>query len=412
MKKVLCVIMVLLLVCSCSSNSTSTTDTIADGDLSSQTLKIGIFHESAAANNRLQTEVIQMFVDKWNNEGTLYGAKTELIEYDNTSNGAQDTEVSIKCAQKLINSDHVQVIIPGALSNITQATGAIINDYEVLDIGLGLSSTWMQQGWDYVYRAALCNDNQIPSITATMNSLNQKTVSLLYMNTDNCLTFRDSLKADCEKNGINVIHEDMINSDGTYVTGGITGQVTNSINSNADCVFITAMGNCFGTIIKQLRQQGYKGMIYIGQVLSAVEVESIGNEEVNGVIMCSPYVMYDKVEDCSDEFVKNVLQEYYDKYNKMPIDDQVYKTWDAMLLVENAVLTAKSVDPKDLQNAISSLKFEGCAGTMDFTQGTNECYFGARAWVYTGQGSAGAPTHLEDWLQSDLSTKINITVEK
>lgn len=409
MKKLLSIVVILLFVCSCSANNSSAVGTSKEGDLSGQSLKIGIFHESAAANNRLQTEVIKLFVDKWNKENTFYGADVSCIEYDNTNNGAQDTEMSIKCAQKLINSDHVQIIIPGALSNITQATGALINDSEVLDIGLGLSPTWMQQGWEYVYRTALCNDNQMPSITNTMLSLNQKNVSILYMNTDNCLTFRDSLKENCEKTGIKVVHEDMLNSDGTYITGGITGQVTNAVNSKPDCIFITAMGNCFGTIIKQLRQQGYKGMIYIGQVLSAVEVESIGKEEVNGVIMCSPYVMYDNLEECSDEFIKDVLQQYYDKYGTMPVDDQVYKTWDAMLLIENAVVAAKSVNPKAIKAAIPSLKFQGCGGEMDFTKGTNECYFGARAWVYTGNGSSGAPVLLEDWLQSDLANSVVIT---
>lgn len=380
-------------------------------DLSGQTLKIGIFHETAANNNILQTRVLQLFAEKWNEEGTLYGAKAEIVEYDNTNNGAQDTEMSIKCANKLINSDHVQVIVPGALSNITQATGGIMNDAKVLCIGTGLSPTWMQQGWDFVYRSALCNDNQIPSITNTMTSLNQKTVSLLYMNTDNCLTFRDSLKEQCAAVGIDIVADEMLLSDGTYITGGITGQVTSAINANPDCVFISSMGNCFGSIIKQLRQQGYKGMIYIGQILSAAEVESIGDEEVNGVIMCSPYVMYNAVEDCTDPFVKDVLQKYYNKYGEMPVDDQIYKTWDAMLLVENAVLAANSIDPEAIQAAISSLKIQGTAGTMDFTTGTNECYFGAQPWVYTGQGSAGAPVHLDEWLANDLSQSVNITAQ-
>ena len=80
-----------------------------------------------------------------------------------------------------------------------------------------------------------------------------------------------------------------------------------------------------------------------------------------------------------------------------------------MLVIENAVLASKSIDPKEMQAAISSLVLEGTAGTMDFTTGSNECYFGARAWVYTGQGAAGAPVVLEDWLESDLAEKVVIT---
>ena len=236
-----------------------------------------------------------------------------------------------------------------------------------------------------------------------MKSLNQQNIAILYENTDNCLTFLSSIKAAAATDGLNVVAEEMLASAGGT---GITGQVTSVINSNPDAVFITAMGGGFGTAIKQLRQSGYKGMIYIGQILTASEVDSIGAEEVNGVIMCSPYVSYSKVEDCQNEYIKACLQEFYDKYGYCPIDDQFYKMWDAMLLIEKAVIAAGSTDPVEIQKAISTLKIEGTAGTMDFTTGSNECYFTARAWVYT---VGGDPVALEDWMNSDEAGKVVIT---
>ena len=381
-------------------------DANGNPDLSGKTLKIGLVSSLADATGRLHQDVINLFIEKWNTEGTLYGANVELVAYDNLNNGAQDTEMSIKSVQKLISSDKVQVIIPGQLSNIIQSVGDIINSAEVLGLGLGLSATWMEQGWDYMYRPALNNNYQVPSVTATMKSLNQQNIAILYENTDNCLTFRDSLKEAAVNDGVNVVSEEMLASGGGT---GITGQVTNAINSNPDAIFITAMGGNFGTVIKQLRQSGYKGMIYIGQILVTSEVDSIGDEEVNGVVMCSPYVSYENVEDCTNDYVKSCLQAFYDKYGYCPTDDQFYKMWDAMLVIENAVLASKSIDSKEMQAAISSLVIDGTAGTMDFTTGSNECYFGARAWVYTGQGAAGAPVVLEDWLESDLADKVVIT---
>lgn len=375
-------------------------------DLSNKTLTIGLVSSLSDSTGQLHQEVINLFIDKWNKEGTLYGANVKLVAYDNQNNGSQDTEMSIKCVQKLLNSDHAQIIIPGQLSNIIQAVGSLINEGEALGIGLGLAPTWMEQGWEYMYRPALNNNFQIPSVTATMKSLNQQNIALLYQNTDNCLTFRDSIKAAIENDGLTLVAEEML-ADGSGT--GITGQITSVINSNPDTVFITAMGGSFGTVVKQLRQSGYKGMIYIGQILTTTEVDSIGDEEVNGVIMCSPYVSYEKVDDCQNAFVKSCLQEFYDKYGYCPVDDQFYKMWDAMLLVQNAVLAAKSVDAADIQKAISGLKFEGTAGTMDFTKGSNECYYGARAWVYTGQGAGGAPVALEEWLDMDVADKVVIT---
>ena len=202
MKKILALLLAMVMVfsmvaCGSAAEEEIKYDENGNPDLSGQTLKIGYIGNMTDSDCEIQLNVIKLFMEKWNNEGTFYGAKVELVPYDNGNNGVQDTEMSIKSAQKLISSDKVQIIIPAQLSNIIQATGELINSAKVLDIGLGLSVTWMQQGWDYVYRSALCNDFQIPSITATMTELNQKNIALLYANTDNCLTFRDSLKTGC-----------------------------------------------------------------------------------------------------------------------------------------------------------------------------------------------------------------------
>lgn len=380
--------------------------TACQGGGAEKTLKIGLVSSLADSTGQLHQDVINLFIEKWNREGTFGDVKVELVAYDNLNNGAQDTEMSIKSVQKLINMDQAQIIIPGQLSNIIQAVGGLINDSETIGIGLGLSATWMEQGWEYIYRTALNNNYQVPSVTATMKSLNQKNIAILYENTDNCLTFRASVKTAAETDGLTIVSDEMLASAGGT---GITGQVTSVINSNPDAVFITAMGGNFGTAIKQLRQSGYKGMIYIGQILTATEVASIGSDEVNGVIMCSPYVSYSKVEDCKDEYIKACLQEFYDKYGYCPVDDQFYKMWDAMLMIEKAVLAANSVDPVEIQKAISNLKIEGTAGTMDFTKGSNECYYGARAWVYTVGGS---PLSLEDWLASDTASNVIVTNQK
>ena len=309
-----------LLACCFTAYAGTASAETESADLSGKTLTIGLVSSLADTTGRLHQDVINLFIDKWNSEGTLYGATVKLVAYDNLNNGAQDTEMSIKSVQKLINSDHAQVIIPGQLSNIIQAVGDLINESETVGIGLGLAPTWMEQGWEYIYRTALNNNYQVPSVTATMKSLNQHNIAILYQNTDNCLTFRDSIKAAIKNDGLTVVAEEMLSDGGGT---GITGQITSVINSNPDTVFITAMGGNFGTVIKQLRQSGYKGMIYIGQILTTTEVDSIGDAEVNGVIMCSPYVSYSNVEDCKNDDVKACLQEFYDKYVGINLDNLV-----------------------------------------------------------------------------------------
>lgn len=378
-------------------------------DFSNETFVVGYFGNLPDTGDcRIQRNVIKLFVDKWNNEKTFFGATVKYVEYDNANNGDQDTEMSIKDANKLISQDHANVIIPAQLSNIIQATGTLINDYEVLDIGLGLSTTWMNQGWDYVYRTALNNDFAIPSVVATIKNNNQTNVAFLYENTDNCLTYRASFMKNAEETGLNIIIDEMISSEGG---SGNNGQIAKTIAANPDCVFISGMGDHYPAFINLLRSQGYKGIIYIPQSLMATEAQAVQLEYLNGVSAFSMYLAYDNIEDCNDPFVKDVLQQYYDTYGEVAKSDMTYKIWDAMLLIENAVLEAQSLDPKVIQPAIKNLKFNGCGGVMDFTTGSNECYFDTRAWVYTGSNSAGGAMLFEDWLNSDYAKEINITAE-
>lgn len=411
MKKMLSKLVIFVLVAMLGLGSVA--NVMAEGenpDLSNEEFVIGYFGNLPDTGDcAIQRNVIRLFVDKWNEEGTLFGAKVKYVEYDNANNGAQDTEMSIKDAHKLISQDQADVIIPAQMSNIIQATGTLINDAEVLDIGLGLSTTWMNQGWEYVYRTALNNDFAIPSVPTTMKSMNQQRIALLYENTDNCLTYRESFKKAISDAGLELVVDEMVLSGGG---SGNNGQVAKVISENPDCVFISGMGGHYPAYINLLRSQGYAGMIYLPQGLMAgTETDAIQAEYINGVAAFSMYLAYDKIEDCADPFIRDVLQKFYDKYGYVPMSDMTYKIWDAMLLIENAVLEAKSVDPREIQPFIKNLKFQGCGGVMDFTTGSNECYFTTNAWVYTGSNSAGGAMMLQDWMASEYAENFQLTAK-
>jgi len=390
----------------CLSTEVCATAEDSNPDFTGETFVVGYFGNLPDTGDcQIQRNVIKLFVDKWNQEGTFFGATVKYVEYDNANNGDQDTEMSIKDANKLISQDHANVIIPAQLSNIIQATGNLINDAEVLDIGLGLSTTWMNQGWDYVYRSALNNDFAIPSVATTMKAAGQQRVALLYENTDNCLTYRESFKKAIADIGLELVVDEMVSSEGG---SGNNGQVAKVIAANPDCVFVSGMGDHYPAFVNLLRSTGYNGIIYLPQSLMATEAQAIQKEYINGVAAFSMYLAYDNIDDCTDAFIKDVLQKYNDAYGYVPMSDMTYKIWDAMLLIENAVLEAKSLDPKEIQPAISNLKFNGCGGVMDFTTGSNECYFSTRAWVYTGSTSAGGAMLFEDWINSDYAADINV----
>ena len=86
-----------LVACGNNANDEIKYDENGNPDLTGRTLKIGYFGALTDSDCMIQQNVIKLFIEKWNTEGTLYGANVEFIPYDNGNNGAQDTEMSIKC---------------------------------------------------------------------------------------------------------------------------------------------------------------------------------------------------------------------------------------------------------------------------------------------------------------------------
>ena len=164
------------------------------------------------------------------------------------------------------------------------------------------------------------------------------------------------------------------------------------------CVYMTCSGEHIGPFVKQLRQGGYKGVLFSKEIMAMRDAEIAGDDNAKYTAASYPYVIYKDVESCDDPEIKEVLQMYVDRYGEMPTTEVVYRVWDTMMVMWEATKIAGSNESDDIVAAMPEVKVEGLGGPLTYDDGTREGYHTSNDWIYIGDGKN---KEFSDWLAED-----------
>lgn len=299
-----------------------------------------------------------------NENGGFNGVPVRLINYDDQ--GAP--EEAVKLATKMIQVDKVDAVLGSLTSTCMLAAGKYYNDAKLVTFGTGNSPTWMEQGWDYVFRACLNTALSMPFLGDKMVEMGIKSVAVFQGLDDAAKTSAETFIKVCEERGIEVLTtESYTDGDTDY-----SGQVAKIISKNPDVVFCSTNGPTMAIFAKQLRQLGYNGLAFNREGLTADAISVAGSAADNWVFVY-PYVTYTSPDEATDPDMKEFLQMFYDEYGEMPYHDCAYRSWDAMMVMAEAARIAGSNDSEAMRDAVSQIKdFKVLGGVLDFTDGTGE----------------------------------------
>ncbi|MCI8559332.1 MAG: ABC transporter substrate-binding protein [Lachnospiraceae bacterium] len=338
---------------------------------SKETFKIGVFQPlsgASAAYGQEAKNAIEMAVDYVNENGGFNGVPGEVVTYDTQGS----VEEAVKVVAKLINEDKADAMIGSIISSEMFATGNAMNDAGIYSLGLGNSASWMEEDWPYVFRAVINSSFVMPEVVGLIQELDYKTVSAFYGQDDASLSTLNEFQSSCEEAGIEILVSESYDQGDT----DFSAQVANIIRSNPDCVFTSVLSESAPTIIKQLRQLGYDGMIFNKEAVTMSQIEVAGAENTNHVAFSTPYVTYSSVDDIDIEYVKEFCQMYQDAYGEINQTDCAYRGWDTVITIWEASKVAGSNDSEALRDATNTISdLEGLGGTLDFTAGNREGYF-------------------------------------
>ncbi len=381
-----------------SAGTQAQTTAAAEGDSqeaaseSGETYKIGMYQVMSGANAIYGEEALNalnMAVEKMNAEGGLNGVPVEVVVYDDQGS----PEEAVKAVTKLIDVDQVDACISSCISSCILATAGALNDAEIITFGTGLSPTYMEQGWEYVFRACVNSDYTAPQTVDLAKKLDIQTVAIFRGQDESAIATADTFSEECEAQGIQVVTEEAYN-DGD---SDFSGQITKIMNSGADAVFMSTVGATYGMFIKQLRQYGFEGIILNKEALPTDAVE-VAADAADYVAFAAPYLTYASLDECDDESIRSFLEEYQEEFGALPATDCAFRVYDSLLVLWEGAKRAGSNDASAVKDAINQISdLQGLCGTLDFTDGSREGIHSFKQFIRVN----GANMLLDDWMASD-----------
>ncbi len=362
------------------------------GQAGGDTYKIGMYQVMSGANAIYGEEALNalnMVVDQINAEGGLNGAKVEVVVYDDQGS----PEEAVKAVTKLINVDQIDACISSCVSSCILASAGALNDAKIITFGTGLSPTYMDQGWDYVFRACVNSDFVAPLTVELAKDLNVTSVAIFRGQDESAIATAKTFAATCEAEGLQVVTEEAYNEGDS----DFSGQITKIMNSGADAVFMSTVGATYGVFIKQLRQYGFEGIILNKEALPSDAVQ-IAGEAADYVAFSAPYLTYASVDECDDPHIREFLTQYQEKFGAMPATDCAYRVYDSLVVLREAAKKAGTNDHEAVKAAVNQISgLQGLGGVLDYTDGSGEGLHNFKEFIRVD----GKNVLMKEWMESD-----------
>ena len=371
-----------------NASSNTQTDSTQNGDV----FRIGTYLQ-LTGSNALAGNDAKRSIDlaaKYINENGGFNGATLVVEHFDTQGS---NEEAVKVVQRMLAGDNYDAIIGSVNSNEVSACIGYINEAKVYNFGLGTSATWMDDdSMIYTFRASANNGRIAPFDVDVIQQLGYDSVAIINGTDDTGASTADAFEATCEEKGVTVTTRQQCDSEDT----DFTGQITQIMDSDPDCIFMSTIGQTTGPFVKQVRNMGYKGMICFKDCFSQEYQTIAGPESSNYVFFAYPYVVYENNEDCDIENVKAFLDLFSEEYGEQIQHESAYRGWDTMMTMWEASKIAGANDDESLREATNQVKTEGLGGTLDYTAGDREGYSQFNSFVLVD----GMNIPLSDWIEN------------
>lgn len=352
-------------------------ETPSESKTSGETIKIGLYG-TITGSNALAGEMLEkggrLAVKQINEAGGINGTPIELIVYDDKST----PEGALKAVTRLIEVDKVIAIAASNSSPNILATTQVSEEAKVLQVGAGTSPSYTNAGFKYLFRGTANGSLPNSACVDAMKEMGVKTVGILYVAAENgesgVKSFKEYMGSDIEV----LVEETYQPTDTDY-----TGQINKILAANPDAVLLYGMTNECALAIKQFRRNGYEGFIYGPEALGVPDLVKVAGESANNVIFGSSSVIPASIEDSVNEVEKAFLEAFVAEYGQMPLSDVVYRGYDSVMIIAEALKNAKDInDPDSIRESMLNItSLELIQGIYDFSNGSGDGLSTARNYI-------------------------------
>jgi branched-chain amino acid transport system substrate-binding protein len=329
------------------------------------TIKVGaIFAVTGGAANLggPEAKTAEMLVEKINKEGGVNGKKLELILKD--SGGKPENAVSL--AKQLIDEDNVLAIIGPSTSGETMAIKNICQEGKTILISCAAAEDIVNPVASYVFKVPQKDSDAARRILQVMNEKGIKRIGVITSNDGYGVAGGKQLTNLAGPAGIAIDINETYDKQETDLTGVLTKVKGRDVQAVVNWSIVPAQS----LVAKNMKQIGLDVPLFQSSGFGNIKYVQAGGEATNGTIFpCGRLLIANQLPDNHPQ--KKVLMEYKKDYEgRFKEDASTFggHTYDALLILTEAIKKANSTDREKVRDALENLKgIVGIAGIFNFS---------------------------------------------
>ncbi|MBW2492334.1 MAG: ABC transporter substrate-binding protein [Deltaproteobacteria bacterium] len=309
----------------------------------------------AAVQNAAYIQIIELAVEEINNQGGVLGRPVKLIVLDNKS-----TPIGSTLAAKEAVRLQVTAVIGSGLSSHSLAVAPILQQEGIPMITPVSTNPKVTRMGNYIFRVCFIDSFQGAAMAKFAYADLKTRTAVVLRNIDEayCVTLGEYFISEFKRYGGKVL------LDGNYRGKAVdfSDLLKNVKMLKPDAVYIPGYTRDSGLIIKQAVSMGIKATFLGGDAWA--EIFKYAGTAANGSYHSAPW--HPDVQFKTSIHLKNT---YYQKYKKQIINTSQPLSYDATIVMVDAIRRANSLDKAKIRDALAqTTDFQGATGNITFDE--------------------------------------------
>ena len=344
----LMVLAILILAgCNSRSNNSKTTESSIEVDA------ILSLTGNAATLGEYARKGILLAVEEKNSQGGVLGKQISLNIHDSKSQPKEGVSI----AQQIVSANNKPVLVYSQLSSISLAVKPITEEHDQLMFALSGADNLLD-GTKHTFR------NWLPPIETgrrlvqfIKDSLGVQDLGILYSNGDFSRSMKDAAIKEGEKLGLQISFEEAYDESGT----DFKATALKAKQAAPPFLYVIGIGRSLGTIIKQLREVGYEGVIVGDATMNLPDVRTIAGDALKGAY----FIDFGFNNQSSSRNTQQFVKDFKTKFDKDPQTLSAI-SYDAMNILFKAIEKTNSTNSDTLVQALNGMQnFNSTFGKVD-----------------------------------------------
>ncbi|MGO4871521.1 MAG: ABC transporter substrate-binding protein [Roseiarcus sp.] len=303
-----------------------------------------------------ELKTLQIYVEKTNAAGGLLGRPIELVSYDDGSDAARANSFT----KRLIEDDHVDVLLGGTTTGATMAMYPLVERAEIPFISLAGGVVISEPVKKWMFKVAHSDRMAAERVFADAKKRGLTKIALLSETSGFGQSGRKETLAAAPKAGIEIVADETYGPKDTDVTAQLAK--IRAIDG-VQAIFVFGLGEGPAVVAKDIAQLGIKLPVYQSHGVASEEFIRLAGGAAEGERLPAAAILVpDQLADSDPQ--KAVLKDYVALYTaKTGSDVSTFggHARDAFLIWKAAVERAGSVDKAKVRDEIEKTK--GYVGT-------------------------------------------------